>query len=426
MLEGRHRLAIFTAVWIIVVLLGLSFFVRGDDRVLTLAAGPASGEAFEIATAIAGALDSGSGDLRLEVFETQGAKENIQLLERGRVDLAMIQADSRTSEAVRAIASLYFDAYQLIVAEYAEIRSFSDLAGRRIAIPPVHSGQHSAFWFVADHYGLDRTDVTALPMAEAAANFAMIRRQVDAVFRVSAPGNASVKQLVGDHAMHIVPISQAAAMSLKSPPIDGGLIPRGAYRGEPPVPAINTPVPILDRLLVARAALEPDDVHLITRALFERRSDLVADTALAGFIKPVSGASALSMAVHTGAQRYYDREKPSFLQQNTRLLSGLLYVVAILSSAFIAARSRIRKSRRIRMGDYNDALMDIANEVVKGMESNRLRELQDRLVAMLDEVVRDLDKDRVTPEEFDHFSFTWQAVDTLVRDRMAEGVRVVS
>jgi hypothetical protein len=31
--------------------------------------------------------------------------------------------------------------------------------------------------------------------------------------------------------------------------------------------------------------------------------------------------------------------------------------------------------------------------------------------------VNDLDAERVTQEEFDHFSFTWQAVDTLVRDR---------
>jgi hypothetical protein len=35
-------------------------------------------------------------------------------------------------------------------------------------------------------------------------------------------------------------------------------------------------------------------------------------------------------------------------------------------------------------------------------------------------MVRDLDAERVTKDEFDHFSFTWQAVDTLVRDRRAE------
>ena len=33
-------------------------------------------------------------------------------------------------------------------------------------------------------------------------------------------------------------------------------------------------------------------------------------------------------------------------------------------------------------------------------------------------MVNDLDSDRVNQEEFEHFSFTWQAVDALVRDRL--------
>ena len=43
----------------------------------------------------------------------------------------------------------------------------------------------------------------------------------------------------------------------------------------------------------------------------------------------------------------------------------------------------------------------------------------DRLIEILKEVVHDLDTERVSQEEFDHFSFTWQAVDTLLRDRSA-------
>ena len=41
-----------------------------------------------------------------------------------------------------------------------------------------------------------------------------------------------------------------------------------------------------------------------------------------------------------------------------------------------------------------------------------------QLVDMLTEVIGDLERERVSQEEFEHFSFTWQAVDALVRDRM--------
>jgi hypothetical protein len=38
---------------------------------------------------------------------------------------------------------------------------------------------------------------------------------------------------------------------------------------------------------------------------------------------------------------------------------------------------------------------------------------------MLQHIVSDLDHDHVSQEEFEHFSFTWQAVDTVVRDRLS-------
>jgi hypothetical protein len=37
---------------------------------------------------------------------------------------------------------------------------------------------------------------------------------------------------------------------------------------------------------------------------------------------------------------------------------------------------------------------------------------------ILEEVVGDLERERVSQDEFEHFSFTWQAVDALVRDRL--------
>jgi hypothetical protein len=37
---------------------------------------------------------------------------------------------------------------------------------------------------------------------------------------------------------------------------------------------------------------------------------------------------------------------------------------------------------------------------------------------MLRGVVIDLDHERVSQVDFEHFSFTWNAVDTLIRDRL--------
>jgi hypothetical protein len=246
----------------------------------------------------------------------------------------------------------------------------------------------------------------------------MRQGQVDAVFRVRAPGNTRVHELIrhsGD--MRLIAIDQPAAMALRNPTIEAGSIPRGAYRGFPPLPEKDLDTAIVDRILVARESLNDELAYETTRTIFEHRSALVAKSRLAGLVRPLAEETRIAIPMHAGARRYYDREKPGILQENSRVLAALLYVLAILTSGFVALRARLKRSRRIRMKDYNLTLMEIAGEAEQAESGSDLRAQKDRLLEILREVVHDLDSDRVTQEEFDHFSFTWQAVDTLLRDR---------
>lgn len=412
------KLTIIGIVWLAILGGVFAWLSSRDSNYLSIAAGPADGESFELAQALARVYEATNPDVSVEVFETQGSGENVRLLQAGRVDLATVQADTLVDEGVRALATLYFDAYQLIARADSQIREVPDLAGHRVAIPPEDSGQNRSFRSLISHYGLLPEDLIALPMSEDAANFAMQQGQVDAVFRVRAPGNTSVHELIrqrGD--MRLIPIDQPAAMALLNPTIESGSIPRGSYRGHPPLPETDLTTAIVDRILIARETLDPDTVFGLTRMIFEQRSALVARTPLAGLVRPLDAETRIAIPLHPGAQRYYDREKPSILQEHSRVLAALLYVLAILTSGFIALRARLKRSRRIRMKDYNLTLMEIASEAEQALPDADLQTQRTRLMEILREVVHDLDTERVSQEEFDHFSFTWQAVDTLLRDR---------
>jgi len=419
MREGRARFILIAVVWATLLGVGLAWFVKKQPAHVTIAAGAANSETFGLANAISRVLQEAMPGVHIEVLETGGSGENVELIQEGRVDLATVQADTKVGDRVQGVVSLYHDAYQLIAREETRIASFADLAGHRVAIATANSGQGRSFWFVAKHFGLGPDDVEALPMSEEAASFAVAHGNVDAVFRVRTPGNDAIRELVDDHSFRLVPIPQSAALALQHPSISAGVIPIGTYQGHPPIPPHDLPTAVLERLLVARADLNPDIVQQITRVLFEWRANLVTETPLAGFIRPLSEGEALSFPVHAGAQRYYDREKPSFFKENARTFSGLLYVVALLTSAGFALRARFLRARRVRMGGYNLQLMDIAEEARRSASRDELNRLRDRLIDMLREVVSDLDGERVTQEEFEHFSFTWQAVDTLVRERLA-------
>ncbi len=416
--ERPIRFLAVAVIWIGFLAVIAALILQARDQHIIIAAGPRTSESFALASSIARVIERNRPSFSVEVFETQGSSENVHLLQLGQADFATVQADVITDGSVHAVASLYFDAYQLVVQNDSDIREPADLAGHRIAIGPARSGQNRSFWFVADHYDISPEDITALPMSTDAANFAMTQGQVDAVFRVRAVGNEAIRELVHDSGMRLVAIDQAAALSLHRPAIKSGYISRGSYRGNPALPGEDLSTAVIERFLVARADLDAGIVNTFTRTLFEQRSRLVAENNLAGFISSPDIDGKLSLAVHSGAQRYYDREKPSFWRQNTRILAPSLYVVAIVTSTLFGLRARIQRRHKVRVGDYNLELMDIADEVGRALDSASLQTLRLRLVDMLRGVVQDLDQDRVSQDDFEHFSFTWGAVDKMVRDRL--------
>ncbi len=414
----RVRSLLVLVLWVATVLAAVLWLSGRQDHRISIAAGPAASETFGLLSAVAEVLNEMDNGLEISVFETGGTRENMELLETGQIDIATVQADSLIPEEALGLARLYPDAYHLVVNTSSGIEHFSQLRGHRVAIPPEASAQNTSFWFLADHYGLRSEEITALPMSAAAANFAMLQGQVDAVFRVRAPGNPRIRELIGDHTMEIVPIEQSGALALKQPALSSGFIPRGSYRGYPPLPVEDLPTAVLDRLLVASDELPEEVAYRFTRELFDARSDIVSRYPLAGFISALEEDSRSAVPAHPGARHYFDREKPGLLQQNARLASALMYVVVLFFSGAIAARSHWLKRRRLRMGDFNRRLMQIAEGARGNSDHEQLMQHKNQLMDILNEVVSDLDQEKVNQEEFEHFSFTWQAVDAMVRDQM--------
>lgn len=426
LISPRLRIILIVAVWFI-ALAALVIWL-GSSRVqrVAIAGGPAGSETLVLTEAIAKVLNQKKLGFRLLVFETGGSRQNLELLEKGRVDLAEIQGDTPVSDRIMGVTTLYQDAYHLITRGEAGLGTFADLAGHRVAIPPQSSGQFNSFWFLARHFGITDDLPRALPMSEDAANFAMELGQVDAVFRVRAPGNDAIRQLIGDRNLQLIALEQAEALALKQPAIAPGMIPRGSYRGSPALPAQNLDTAVVDRLLVARADLDEGLVYKITRAIYENRSEILDHTLLAGFIGPLPDDSDSVITAHPGARAYFDREKPGIMQRNARLVSAILYVVAIVVSALLALRTHWVRSRRLRMHGFNRRLMEMAALARAAHGSEDLLVHKHELMDILEEVVTDLEREKVSQDEFEHFSFTWQAVDALVRDRLliANGLMV--
>ena len=158
----------------------------------------------------------------------------------------------------------------------------------------------------------------------------------------------------------------------------------------------------------------------MTRVLFEHRLDLTIRFALASAISQPDSATGLSVPLHAGAERFYSRDEPSFIQENAEPLALFATLLAMTVSALFALRSRFVYRQKNRLDSYNYVLLDIADKARSATSPDDIVALKSEMMELLENVVHALDTDEVTEEGFQSFSFLWESVREVLTERKTE------
>lgn len=390
---------------------------RHQIHTLVLATGGKEGEYYAFGEALAQVVARHQPKLQIQVMETEGSLQNQRLLESGQVDLAILQSDTLVSPKTEAIALLFPEVFHLIARRSAQIQSVSDLRGKRIALMPQGSGSYRLFWPLSQHYGLAETDFVAIPMTSAAAYAALAQGQVDALFRVIALGNPSVRTQLANPQMQLVPIAQAAALQLTLPALEPAQIPQGTYNGAVPIPATDLPTVAVRAMLVTRRDVNASLVYEITRILFEARNDLMEHKPLAAHVQRPDPSRELGISFHAGAQAYYNREEPNFWVTYAEPIGVLVSLVVLCISSLWQFRIWLQGRQKNRADSYNLEILHLLETIPTLKHAEELEQVHCQLLQMFAKVVVDLDRDRISPESFQSFTFPWEVAVTTLRHR---------
>ena len=398
---------------------GLYWLDAQRRHTVVLGAGDKGGESYQIATAIAHLAAKYDPQLKIIVAETGGAGQNNRMLQRGLLQLGTIQANTLLGPNIRLVTSLYPDAFQLLVRTDSGIRSVADLRGKTIALPPRESGEYRTFLFLTRHYGLTLRDMRLVSMSSRAAIWAITHGAVDAMFRVRAPGNMEIRQAIQTGTVRLLPIPHARALKLAQPALEPGVIPAGSYRGAPPVPAEDLPVPVVPRLLVTSTNVPPEIIERITALIYDHRLELSEMTPLGGFLADPAELGRIVLPLHEGARRYYERDKPSFLQENAEVLALYLTILAGIVSLLLRLNNRRQKQR---VDAYNRELIAIYNEAV--LDENPKPEVyRDKMMSLFARVLKDAEDGNINASGFAFLSFAWDELNDAIIEVMQEKSR---
>jgi len=236
--------------------------------------------------------------VEVEVVETTGTIENLQLINNGQVDLALVQNDTAyyfshgqvmytlPSSKAMAVASLYTELIQILATRKSGIEHIDQLKGRRIRTgsPPEDIANSATIIFALD--GWEASDLTDVRCKFSEARQMLLSNQLDAaVVTAGIPTPLLTDTVDGislqDH-VSIIAIGEGLANRLirRFPYFVYTSIPANTYRHQSdPIRTVG-----VRAILVARKGFEhregdtrrlpPDFVKTLTRSIFEK-TDLI-------------------------------------------------------------------------------------------------------------------------------------------------------
>jgi len=398
---------------------GASLLLLLRDRTarydLVLASGSPTGEYYAFSQAFAEVISRNYPHIRVRVQATDGSPQNMALLRDREADLALVQSDTPVEPPVRAVALLFPEMFHLVVRQPANIATVADLRGKRVALMPEGSGSYALFWPLSQHYGLTPDDMTILPLAPAAAQSALNRGEVDALFQVITLGNPGMKDLLSQGDNALLAIDQVDALRLSLPYLQANTIPKGTYDGGIPIPATDLPVVAVNALLVAHEALPAEVVAQLTRALYEHRNELVSRYPRAAMIRLSTSGTDLGLPLHPGAEQVYRQNEPEFIVEYAEPIGLLLSMGVLAISSLWQLRLWLVGRQKNRADTYNLEILALIEQIQQADSLPVLHALQQDLFDILRQVVTDLDVDRISSESFESFTFPWEIAHALVR-----------
>ena len=184
----------------------------------------------------------------LDVRTTSGSASNLRLLHEKLLDLAIVQSDT-LSDAINgrgkfanvdkdlcyaAVAAVYPEVCQIVVAKDSDIQTVNDLVGKKVSISDLESGSMKNAIEILSAHGITKEMFSPMymPFAEAAA--ALQDGIIDAFFVTAAVPSVPITNLADNKEIRLLSISEDAQKNLMN--LDGGFtqykIPANIYKGQ--------------------------------------------------------------------------------------------------------------------------------------------------------------------------------------------------
>jgi TRAP transporter TAXI family solute receptor len=300
----------------LLLLVGMAVFARaGSPEQVRLATGGTTGTYYAYGSAFAQILAEKT-KIPITIQSTGASKANIQLVDAGEVEMALVQNDvmdyawrgvdlfnGEKTTTFRSMAALYAETCQIIANPASGIRTVADLRGKNVSVGDAGSGVEFNARQILEAYGLTFGDIGMQNLGFGPSADALRDNKIDAFFCVAGAPTSAVVDLATNKDIILLEIDEAHANQLiRNYPFYTRLpIPGGSYRGQ----ASDVMTVTVKATLIVSAKLSDNTVYQLTKSLFENKPAIEAAHAKGRELSHSYAVEGISVPFHPGAEKYF-------------------------------------------------------------------------------------------------------------------------
>jgi TRAP transporter TAXI family solute receptor len=251
--------------------------------------------------------------ITLNILETAGSVENLQLLEKDGADLAFIQGgttDAANTPELVSLASLYYEPLWIFYSGTETLTRLTQLQSRRIATGKPGSGTQAVAMALLEDNRLQINPGEILSVGGQEAAEALVSGKVDAAFFVASVQSPLVQKLLRQQGIQLMSFERADAYTRLHRFLSRITLPEGTIDLQENIPPRDTVLLAATANLVAHSDFHPALVGLILQAAEEvhRAGGLFASPG------DFPNDRYLDFPLDDGARRFF-KHGPPFLQR---------------------------------------------------------------------------------------------------------------
>ena len=288
------------------------------NNAIRFGTGGTGGMYYAYGTELAKMIQADGKEYALDVKTTAGSAANLRLLREKFLDLAIVQSDT-LSNAINgrgvfaaagpgvgyaAVAGLYTEACQIVVAKNSEIKNVSDLVGKKVSVGERESGVLQNAEQILMAHGLTFEMIEPIYFSFTDSATALEKGQIDAFFITAGAPTAAIADLATRKEIRLLSIDPDVQSNMMKLYKGYTLctIPANSYPGQ--TEDISTIG--VKAVLVASTDLAEGEVAYLTEFIFKNADNLPHNTS--DKLTNAYAVGDIPSSFHAGAAKFYEAQ----------------------------------------------------------------------------------------------------------------------